>query len=138
MVRDTNPYYNIGPGDFIKEELDVRGWLQKELAELLNMSEKHITNIIKNKLNCSNKYFLYPQNHTLSMNLKTLKQFINNIRGAEMALTTVITIVLLIIVLIVAASFFLGGADVGTTPIMDIGKEAAGQAQRTNTLDWLS
>jgi len=72
------------------------------------------------------------------MNLKNIKQFIDNIRGVEMALSTIITIVLLLIVLIVAASFFLGGADLGTTPIMDIGKEAAGQAERTNTLDWLT
>ena len=72
------------------------------------------------------------------MNLKALKQLINNIRGVEMALSTIITIVLLIIVLIVAASFFLGGVDIGATPLIEIGKEAAGQAEKTNTLDWLT
>jgi len=49
MLRDYNPYYNIGPGDFIKEELEVRGWLQTDLADILGMSKKTINKLINNK-----------------------------------------------------------------------------------------
>lgn len=49
MLRDYNPYYNIGPGDFIKEELEARGWLQTDFADILGMSKKTINKLINNK-----------------------------------------------------------------------------------------
>ena len=72
------------------------------------------------------------------MNLKRIKQVIDNIRGMEMALSTVITIVLLLIVLIIVAAFFLGGSDTVLGPMMDVGESAAGRAGEAQTLDWLS
>jgi len=69
---------------------------------------------------------------------KNIKQVINNIRGVEMALSTVITIVLLLIVLIIAAMFFLGGSETALDPIMGIGKTAGRQAEGSRYLDWLS
>jgi hypothetical protein len=71
------------------------------------------------------------------MSLESIKQTINNIRGAEMALSTVITIVLLLIVLIVAASFFIGGSEGVLNPIMGVGDAAAGQAGEAQNLNWL-
>ena len=49
MLEKYKPYQNIGPGDFIKEELEFRGWLQTDLAEILGMSKKTINKITKNK-----------------------------------------------------------------------------------------
>jgi len=74
----------------------------------------------------------------MSMRLKRIKQVIDNARGVEMALSTVITIVLLVIVLIVAAMFFLGGADLGLDPIMGIGEKAGVEAEKSQYLDWLA
>jgi len=71
------------------------------------------------------------------MKLQAIKKWIDDIRGVEMALSTVITIVLLLIVLIVAAMFFLGGADTALGPITGIGEQAAGQAEKTQYIDWL-
>lgn len=49
MLSEYKPYYNIGPGDFINEELGIRGWQQTDLAEIIGMSKKSINKIIKNK-----------------------------------------------------------------------------------------
>lgn len=43
------PYMNIGPGEFIKEELEARNWIQEDLAEILGMSKKSVNQLIKNK-----------------------------------------------------------------------------------------
>ena len=71
------------------------------------------------------------------MSFESIKRTINNIRGVEMALSTVITIVLLLIVLIVAASFFIGGSDTVLTPVMGLGDEAARHASEAQDLNWL-
>ena len=47
-IKDT-PYINIGPGEFIKEELEVRNWRQEDLAEILGISLKTVNQLIKNK-----------------------------------------------------------------------------------------
>lgn len=49
MVPKLKPFMNIGPGFFIKEELDERGWTQEDLAEILGVSSKHLSQIINNK-----------------------------------------------------------------------------------------
>ena len=47
-IKDT-PHINIGPGEFIKEELEVRNWRQEDLAEILGISLKTVNQLIKNK-----------------------------------------------------------------------------------------
>jgi len=49
MAKKYKPYLNIGPGAFIKEELEERGWCQEDLAEIIGMSLKSINQLIKNK-----------------------------------------------------------------------------------------
>jgi len=49
MAKKKNPYMNIGPGAFIKEELETRNWRQEDLAEILGLSLKSVNLLIKNK-----------------------------------------------------------------------------------------
>lgn len=49
MVDNPKPFMNIGPGEFIREELDVRGWRQEDLADIIGMSQKTVNQIIKNR-----------------------------------------------------------------------------------------
>jgi HTH-type transcriptional regulator/antitoxin HigA len=49
MVNDYQPLLNIGPGAFIKEELEARNWVQEDLADVVGLSLKHINELIKNK-----------------------------------------------------------------------------------------
>jgi len=51
MGKQIKPYLNIGPGQFIKEELEARNWKQEDLAETLGLSLTTVNNIIKNKQN---------------------------------------------------------------------------------------
>lgn len=46
---EYKPFLNFGPGEFIKEELEVRNWRQEDLSEIIGMSYKSINQIIKNK-----------------------------------------------------------------------------------------
>ena len=48
-IETNKPFKNIGPGEFIKEELEVRNWRQEDLAKILGMSLKSINKLIKNK-----------------------------------------------------------------------------------------
>ena len=48
MSEEIKPFLNIGPGEFIKEELKVRNWTQEDLANVLGFSQKHVNRIIKN------------------------------------------------------------------------------------------
>lgn len=43
------PFINLGPGDTIREELEHYGWEQKDLAEILGVTEKHVSRLVKNK-----------------------------------------------------------------------------------------
>lgn len=43
------PFLNIGPGEFIKEELEARNWRQEDLAEILGISLKSVNKLIMNK-----------------------------------------------------------------------------------------
>ena len=49
MNASPIPYLNIGPGDFIKEELALRNWKQEDLADILGISNKTANEIITNK-----------------------------------------------------------------------------------------
>lgn len=44
------PFVNLGPGDTIREELEHYGWEQRDLADIMGMSEKHISHLVKNKV----------------------------------------------------------------------------------------
>ena len=48
-MAELKPFLNIPPGDFIKEELEERGWTQADLSEILGLSEKSINQIINGK-----------------------------------------------------------------------------------------
>ncbi len=49
MVSKNIPFLNIGPGEFIKEELEVRNWRQEDLADILGISLKSVNKLIMNK-----------------------------------------------------------------------------------------
>jgi len=44
------PFINLGPGDSIREELEFYGWEQRDLAEIMGMTEKHISQLVQNKV----------------------------------------------------------------------------------------
>jgi len=44
------PFINVGPGDSIREELKHYGWEQKDLADIMGMTEKHISQLVRNKV----------------------------------------------------------------------------------------
>lgn len=48
-MATLKPYINFGPGDHIKDELQIRNWTQETLAEISGISLKHINEIINNK-----------------------------------------------------------------------------------------
>ncbi|MCG8570541.1 MAG: HigA family addiction module antitoxin [Spirochaetes bacterium] len=49
MAKKLKPFYNIGPGQIIKREMEELNWNQEDLAEILGMSAKSISQIINNK-----------------------------------------------------------------------------------------
>lgn len=49
-MTQLKPFVNIGPGDVIKDEMEFYGWSQKDLAEILDVSEKHISQLLTNKV----------------------------------------------------------------------------------------
>ena len=49
MLRKYKPYLNIGPGEFIKEELEAGNWRQEDLAEILGLSLKSVNKLMMNK-----------------------------------------------------------------------------------------
>ena len=49
MVAKYTPFINIGPGEFIKEELEFRNWIQEDLARILGISLKSVSKLIMNK-----------------------------------------------------------------------------------------
>jgi len=49
MVVKYKPFLNIGPGEFVKEELEARNWRQEDLASILGVSLKSVNKLIQNK-----------------------------------------------------------------------------------------
>jgi HTH-type transcriptional regulator / antitoxin HigA len=48
--RNLKPFITVGPGQYIKDFLEDRGWSQEELAELIDLSPKQLSQIINNKV----------------------------------------------------------------------------------------
>jgi len=46
MGKRLKPFMNIPPGDFIREELESRAWKQEDLAQIVDLSPKHVSRII--------------------------------------------------------------------------------------------
>jgi HTH-type transcriptional regulator/antitoxin HigA len=49
MVKEASPFMNIAPGEFIREELEIRNWQQDDLAEVLGLSKKFVNELIMSK-----------------------------------------------------------------------------------------
>ena len=49
MITEYKPSMLVGPGDLILEELEVRGWTQQDLAEIIGMSSKTVNQLINHK-----------------------------------------------------------------------------------------
>lgn len=49
MKKRLTPAYLIEPGEFIADELEARGWTQKELAEIMKRPQKTISELINGK-----------------------------------------------------------------------------------------
>ena len=43
------PFVTLGPGDTIKEELEFYGWDQKDLADVMGGTGKHVSDLVNNK-----------------------------------------------------------------------------------------
>ena len=48
-MSKLKPFINLGPGEAIREELEYYGWEQKDFAEIMERSEKYISQLITNK-----------------------------------------------------------------------------------------
>jgi len=48
-MKKVTPFINIGPGYSIKKYLDARGWSQDDLAQLMDISAKQLSQIINDK-----------------------------------------------------------------------------------------
>jgi HTH-type transcriptional regulator/antitoxin HigA len=48
-MAERRPYEVFPPGDFIREEIESRGWTQEVLAEILGMSLRRVNEVIKGK-----------------------------------------------------------------------------------------
>lgn len=44
------PFVNLGPGDTIREEMAYYNWEQKDLAEIMGFTEKHVSHLLNNKV----------------------------------------------------------------------------------------
>jgi HTH-type transcriptional regulator / antitoxin HigA len=49
MADKINPFINIGPGQIIKRNLKAMNWSNTDLAEIIGMSEKSVSQLINNK-----------------------------------------------------------------------------------------
>ncbi|MFI4910325.1 MAG: HigA family addiction module antitoxin [Sedimentisphaeraceae bacterium JB056] len=46
MASKYKPFINIGPGFFIEEELEERGWSKSDLANIIGVSQTHVSGLI--------------------------------------------------------------------------------------------
>jgi len=49
MNAKHKPFKNLGPGFSIRRDMEANGWNQKDLAEILGFSEKHLSRLLNNK-----------------------------------------------------------------------------------------
>ncbi|AQT68229.1 putative HTH-type transcriptional regulator YddM [Anaerohalosphaera lusitana] len=49
MAVKYKPFINIGPGFYIEEELETRGWTKQDLATILGLSSTHVSELIHGK-----------------------------------------------------------------------------------------
>jgi len=48
-IKDLKAAKKFGPGYFIREQMDIRGWIQEELSDVLGISTKHLSSILQNR-----------------------------------------------------------------------------------------
>lgn len=48
-LKNLKPFFNPTPADFIKEQMEVRGWTQEDLADVLGLSIQTINKLLKNR-----------------------------------------------------------------------------------------
>jgi HTH-type transcriptional regulator/antitoxin HigA len=49
MSNSYKPFKNLGPGFSIRRDMEANDWNQKDLADILGFSEKHISRLLNNK-----------------------------------------------------------------------------------------
>jgi len=49
LLNNVKPYKQIGPGAHIKELMDIRDWTQKDLADVLGVSTKHVNKLLNDE-----------------------------------------------------------------------------------------
>lgn len=52
-IKNIRPARKFGPGYFIREQMEIRGWVQEELADVLGISPKHLSSILQDKQSLS-------------------------------------------------------------------------------------
>ena len=52
-IKNLKAAKKFGPGYFIREQMDIRGWIQEELADVLGLSTKHLSSILQDKQSLS-------------------------------------------------------------------------------------
>jgi HTH-type transcriptional regulator / antitoxin HigA len=48
---ELRPHILVGPGDYIEEQLEVRGWTQQDFADIIGVSIQTVNKLLKNKTN---------------------------------------------------------------------------------------
>jgi HTH-type transcriptional regulator / antitoxin HigA len=49
LIKNLRAAKKLGPGYFIREQMEIRGWIQEELADILGISTKHLSSILQDK-----------------------------------------------------------------------------------------
>lgn len=52
-IKNLKAAKKFGPGYFIREQMEIRGWVQEELADVLGISAKHLSSILQDKQSLS-------------------------------------------------------------------------------------
>jgi HTH-type transcriptional regulator / antitoxin HigA len=52
-LKNIKPFKILGPGDQIKEQMELFNWTQEDLASILDISPKHLNSILQNKQSIS-------------------------------------------------------------------------------------
>lgn len=53
LLKDLKPFKIYGPGEHIKENIELNNWTQEDLATIIGISPKHLNNIIQHKQSIS-------------------------------------------------------------------------------------